>query len=414
MVKVVVVGAGASGLMAAITAAKYGAQVLLLEKNDILGKKLKITGKGRCNITNICELDKFIKNVPGNGVFLYSALAKFNNKDLMNFFKQHGLKLKVERGGRVFPESDNATDVVETFKKILRQYKVSTYIKTKVKEIKISNNKVKSIILSDDKKINSDRIIIATGGLSYPGTGSTGDGIKMANKLNIKVVEPKPALVPLVSLNSWIKTLEGLNLNNIKVSLYKNDKKIDEKFGELLFTDFGLSGPIILTISRKLLNADFNKDKWQINLNLKPALNLQQLEARVIRDFEKFSKKYFKNSLNKLLPLAIIPIFVKLSGINEYKQVSQLTKKERLTIVYLLQSFPIQLKGKRPISESIVTVGGICVKELETQTLMCKKVKGLYFVGETIDVDANTGGYNLQIAFTTGYVAGKDAALNNY
>jgi predicted Rossmann fold flavoprotein len=404
--KVVVIGAGAAGLMAAGKAASRGNEVILLEKNDRVGKKILISGKGRCNITNNTDIEGLIANTPGNGNFLYSAFYTFSNTDLIEFMNKNGLETKVERGERVFPVSDRAEDVVKILLDFCLKNKVEINLKAPVKEIKIQDNKVKSVILKDGREIKCDCVILATGGISYPGTGSTGDGYGIAKLLGHKVAELKPSLVPLITEEPWVKDLQGLSLKNISITLINNKgKKIYSDFGEMLFTHFGVSGPVILSASRHILNYDYKNVKLLIDL--KPGLTVEKLDDRIQRDFEKFSRKQFKNSLDELLPQKLIPIIIMRSEIDQEKFVNQITREERKRLVNLFKQFDISIIGSRPISEAIVTAGGILTDEINPSTMESKLINDLFFAGEIIDVDAYTGGFNLTIAFSTGYLAGE-------
>ena len=406
MNRVIVVGGGAAGMFAALSAAKCGSQVVLLEKNRMLGKKVLITGKGRCNLTNNCAQSELIKNIPGNGRFLHSAFAVFDNAALMEYFEQLGVKLKVERGGRVFPESDQSLTIVDALKSALRANGVTVELNSTVTGISYNDEDGGYIVATSKRTYSGDAVIIATGGLSYPVTGSTGDGYAFARAFDIPVVEPRGSLVPLCSKDTWIAEAQGLSLRNVRVTLNKNDRAIGQDFGELLFAHFGLTGPTILTLSRLLINEDFETDRFRVDINLKPALTEEILDARLKRDFMKNPKKMFKNGLDELLPLSLIPIFLKLLPIDSNKQIAQLTRLERKALLELLQKLPVNITGLRPIQEAIVTAGGIAIKALDPKTMECKIQPGLYFAGEVIDVDGYTGGYNLQIAFSTGYIAG--------
>lgn len=403
--KIVVIGAGAAGLIAAGKAAQLGNDVILVEKNERVGKKILISGKGRCNITNNTDIDGLINNIPGNGNFLYSAFYTFSNTDLINFLEENGLKTKVERGERVFPVSDDAKDVVETFKKYLNSQNVKLILNSQVKDIETKDNIVKAIVLKDGTKINCDSVILATGGASYPRTGSSGDGYKIAKKLGHRIIPLKPSLVPLLTLEDWVKDLQGLSLKNISIKLTNNKgKKIYEDFGEMIFTHFGVSGPVILSSSRHILDYDYKDVK--LSIDLKPALQEEKLDERIKRDFEKYSRKQFKNSLDELLPQKLIPVIIKLSDIPADKFVNQITREERRRLVSLLKNLEMTINGARPIEEAIVTAGGVCTDEINPSTMESKIIKGLYFAGEIIDVDGYTGGFNLTIAFSTGCLAG--------
>ena len=403
---VIVIGGGASGMMAAGIAAKNGKSVILIEKNDILGKKLLITGKGRCNITNSTDIEGLINNVPINGNFLYSAFYSFSNDDLVGFFNELGVETKVERGQRVFPLSDKAADVVFALKKFICDNNVKI-INIKAKEILLQDGKVLGVLLLDDTKIFANSVIIATGGMSYQKTGSTGDGYKFAAKCGHTIIPPRPSLVPLETKEMFVPQLQGLSLRNIEITIFENNKKIYSEFGEMLFTHFGVSGPVILSASSHIRNLD--KKKYVLSIDLKPALSLNQLDKRIQRDFEQFSRKEFSNSLGELLPQKLIPIIIMLSGINSETKVNQITKEQRINLANLLKNLNLEIKCKRPIEEAIITSGGINVSEINPSTMESKKVSGLYFAGEVVDVDAYTGGFNLQIAFSTGYLAGINA-----
>ena len=412
--KVIVIGGGPAGIMSAISSAQNGNDVILIEKNNSLGKKILITGKGRCNITSSLEMDDFIKNVPGNGRFLYSAFQNFTNKDVIKIIETNGVKVKEERGNRIFPVTDRAQDVLDCFIKELKKYK-NIQIKTgiKVNKIIIENNEVIGIETVEEKRILGDKVVLATGGKSYPGTGSTGDGYVMAEKLGHKVEKIRGSLVPLTGDKKLCQSLQGLSLRNVKIKIEDTEKNkiIYEDFGELLFTHFGVSGPTILSSSAHLLrykNIDIllKENKIKLVIDLKPALSNEELDKRIIRDFEEFKNKEFKNSLEKLLPKKMIDVVIKLSKIDLYRKVNSITKEERLNLVNIFKNFEVQIDGFRPVEEAIVTAGGINVKEINPKTMESKLIKGLYFAGEIIDVDAYTGGFNLQIAYSTGFVAG--------
>ena len=407
-------------MMAAISAAENGNpkdEVAIIEKNNMLGKKLLITGKGRCNITSSLEIEEFIKNTPGNGMFLYSSFQQFNNKDIIKFLKKEGLEVKEERGNRIFPTTDKSVDVLNCFIKKLKELKVKIYLNENVKQIitKQIGEEQKAIGVKTEKRtIEADKIILATGGKSYPLTGSTGEGYKMAEEIGHTVTEIKPSLVPLETYEVE-KELQGLSLKNVKIQLIDTSKKriIYEDFGEMLFTHFGVSGPIILSSSAHLVrykNIDdlLKQRKIILKIDLKPALTAEKLNDRILRDFEEEKNKQFKNSLNKLLPQKMINTVIKMSEINPQKQVNTITKQERMKLIEVLKGFKLEIKKFRPIEEAIITSGGIKIKEINPKTMESKKVKGLYFAGEIIDVDSYTGGFNLQIAYSTGYVAGKN------
>lgn len=406
---VVVIGGGPAGMIAAGTAAVMGRKVLLLEKNEKLGKKLFITGKGRCNITNTADLEEFMRNIPKNSKFMYSAFKNLSNNDLIDLFKNLGLRTKIERGGRVFPESDKSSDVIKTLEKYLYNNKVDIRLKCKASRVKAENCCVTGVTLDNGEFIKAEAVIICTGGLSYPQTGSTGDGYAMASELGHNVEELSPSLVPLVSDDDFIKELQGLSLKNVALKLYIDGNNIYEDFGEMLFTHFGLSGPIVLSASFFAADPLKKKKKVVVCIDLKPALSEEELDKRIIRDFETVMNKQFKNSLDELLPKKLIPVIIKKSGINEHKEVHQVTREERRELVKLLKGICVNITATRPVEEAIVTSGGICLKEINPKTMESKLIKGLYFAGEVLDIDAFTGGYNLQIAFSTGYTAGINA-----
>ncbi|KJS03433.1 MAG: FAD-dependent oxidoreductase [Peptococcaceae bacterium BRH_c4a] len=402
----IVVGGGPAGMLGAATAAANGLKVVLLEKNEKLGKKLFITGKGRCNFTNNGDTDDFLNNIVTNKKFLYSAFKSFSNYQLIALLESLGLKTKVERGNRVFPESDKSSDVIKALHKYLQLNNVEIRLNTEVKELLVRDHQITGVSLNS-KQISAEKVLIATGGMSYRQTGSTGDGYRMAQQLGHSIVEPKPALVPLVTGEKWVKDLQGLTLKNVTVKII-NKKAKAEQFGEMIFTHFGVSGPIILSIS-SFLKENF-ASPVKLRIDLKPALSDEQLDDRLQRDFNKFTGKHLKNSLDDLLPQKMIPVILELSGVDMHKQVNQISKIERGLLAHTLKNLPLTVTGTRPLNEAIITSGGINVKEINPSTLESKIIKGLYFAGEVIDVDALTGGYNLQIAFSTGYLSGSSSA----
>ena len=413
MDKIVVVGAGPAGMMAAIKAAENGASVVLLEKMKRAGKKMLITGKGRCNITNVAEIPELIKNIPGNGKFLNSCIRAFDNEDVQYFFNGIEVPTKVERGGRVFPVSDKAADVVDAMVLQLHELGVKLYTDVKVSDILVQDNKAVGVKTDDGQKFEAEAVIIATGGSSYPGTGSTGDGYKMADKIGHKVVTPLPALVPLELEEEWVKDLQGLSLKNVRVTLFADEKRITDMFGEMLFTHFGVSGPIILSLSRKTAQL-LDEDRFvELMIDLKPALTFEQLDARVLRDFEKYQRKEMKNALKDLLPGRLIPPVLDGAYIEPDRMVNSITKEERHRLVNVLKGLLVTVTKTRPIAEAIVTAGGVDVKEINPKTMESKLIKNLYFAGEVVDVDAYTGGYNLQAAFSMGTAAGNWSVWND-
>lgn len=403
-------------MLAGIAAARNGKQVLIIEKNNILGKKILVTGKGRCNLTSSVDIDEFTNYIPGNGRFLYSAFHNFTNKDIINLVQKNGVKVKEERGNRIFPVSDKAEDIRKAIEEeVLKNENIKIKNNSSVKEILLDNNKSKviGVKLISGENIFAEKVVLATGGKSYSGTGSTGDGYIMAEKIGHKIEKIRGSLVPLKSNMEICKRLQGLSLKNVKIRIIdiSTNKSIYEDFGEMLFTHFGVSGPTILSSSAHLLrykNIDelIKEEKIKLNIDLKPALTSQELDKRLLRDFEKFKNKEYKNSLDELLPKKLIDVIIELSNINPYKRVNEITKEERVKLINLLKSFEISISGFRPVEEAIVTAGGISIKEINPKTMESKLIKGLYFAGEIIDVDAYTGGFNLQIAYSTGYTAG--------
>lgn len=403
--KVIVIGAGPAGMMAAAIAGGRGLDVTLVEKNDRVGKKLLISGKGRCNITNSTDIEGLIENIPGNGHFLYSSFYTFSNLDLIEYLNKLGVETKVERGGRVFPASDRSKDVVDALERDARSKGVKVFLNAPVSGIVAGNGMVKAVRLKDGRLLECNSVVLATGGASYPGTGSTGDGYRIAQELGHSITPLKPSLVPLLVCEDWVKELQGLSLKNVEITITdKRGKKVYTDFGEMLFTHFGVSGPVILSASRHILDYDFRG--VTLSIDLKPALSEEKLYDRIHRDFDKFSRKQFKNSLDELLPKKLIPVIVRLSGIHPEKPVNQITREERWGLLKLLKGLKLEITGARPIREAIVTAGGVSTDEINPSTMESKLVKGLFFAGEIIDVDGYTGGFNLTIAFSTGYVAG--------
>ncbi len=410
MGNIAIVGGGAAGLLAAVAVLEKGCSPVIFEKNSKVGIKIMITGKGRCNLSNVAEPKDFIKNFPGNGSFLYSALYNFDNNRLRDFFASIGLPTKVERGGRIFPESDKAKDVVEVLLKYITKKGAVIYKNSPVERLCVENDKLIGLI-AKDKKYKFNAAIISTGGLSYPRTGSTGDGYKLVKELGHTIVEPYPSLVPLDVKEKWVSEAAGLTLKNVEVKVYHKDKKIGQEFGEMLFTHTGVSGPIILTLSRTIVRTlKKNGGPIKISINLKPALSYQQLDMRFQRIFEENSNKQFKNILDKVLPKSLIKPILSLSGINPQKPINQISKIERSQLIKLLQNLELTVSRYRGFEEAIVTGGGINVKEVDPSTMQSKLIKGLFLAGEVLDIDGYTGGYNLQAAFSTGYLAGQSAS----
>ena len=419
--KVVVIGGGPAGMLAAISASKEGNEIILLEKMEKCGKKLLITGKGRCNITSSLDMQEFIANVPGNGRFLYSAFSNFTNLDMIELLRKHGVKVKNERGNRIFPESDRSLDVLNALLKELKECKVEIRTNTQVLDIQTDAEKVIGVIYKDSitnetKTLKADKIIVATGGKSYSKTGSSGDGYRLAKKLGHHVTEIKPSLVPLICKEKKLcQSLEGLSLRNVGIQLIsdENQKVVYEDFGEMVFTRNGVSGPTILSASAHLLrlrkiDSLLQEDKIKLQIDLKPALSEEVLDKRIVKDFIEFKNKQFKNSLDELLPKKMIEPLVFLSNIPEEKRVNEITKEERHALVQLLKKFTLTIEEFGKIEDAIVTAGGVDIKQVNSSTMESKLIKGLYFAGEILDVDAYTGGFNLQIAYSTGYTAGQN------
>ncbi len=410
MKKIFVIGGGPAGMMAAIRAAEGGASVTLFEKMSRVGRKLGITGKGRCNLTNTADVAEVVRNLPGNGKFLYSALKKFSSADTVSFFEDLGVVTKIERGGRIFPASDDASEVIDALLRRLIILGVDVRTNSTVTKILAESHKVTGVLVNG-KVLACDTVILATGGASYPATGSTGDGFRMARQLGHNVTPILPALVPLETEEDFVRDVQGLSLKNVRVKLLADGKSVAEQFGEMLFTHFGVSGPIILTFSRQAAQLLADGRFVELELNLKPALKPEQLDARILRDFDKFKRKSLKNALVELLPAKLIPIVLDLSYLAEDKRVDEVTQAERRRLAEILQSLPLTITRTRPLEEAIVTAGGVDVKELDPRTMRSKLVEGLFVVGEVADVDGFTGGFNLQAAWSMGNVAGISVAL---
>lgn len=414
MSKVLIIGGGAAGMMAAAFAAKNGNRVEVFEKNEKLGKKLFITGKGRCNITNAADLEDFFPAVTSNPKFLYSAFYSFTNEQVISFFEELGVKTKVERGGRVFPASDHSSDVIQALKSEMERLGVKINLNAEVKELITEKNStretVNGIRLVSGKKISGDAVIVATGGISYPSTGSTGDGYRFARRCGHKVSELSPSLVPMEVKEWYAGELMGLSLRNIEIRITDGKKKLYQEFGEMLFTHYGVTGPVILSAS-SVVGKKLKDTELTLHIDLKPALTEEQLDKRVLREFETNHNRQFKNAVDSLFPSKLRPVIVELSGIPEEKKVHEITKEERLRFVRLIKDFTMTLTGLRGYNEAIITKGGVSVKEIDPGTMESKLVKGLYFAGEVLDLDAVTGGYNLQIAWSTGYLAGMNAGV---
>lgn len=427
MSRVIVVGGGPAGMFAAYFAAKNGHKVTLLEQNEKLGKKLYITGKGRCNITNASDIEELFQNVCSNQKFLYSAFYSYTNEQVIDFFESYGLRTKVERGNRIFPMSDHSSDVIATLAKALKDVGVEVKLYTKVAKLLaeeylnedgnpvIADKKsgavkqqITGVVLEDKTILQADAVVLATGGVSYPSTGATGDGYRFAENLHHKIVEPSPSLVPFEVQEHWVTDMQGLALKNVAITIEREGKKLYEDFGEMLFTHFGVSGPMILSASASI-KPEYFKDfvhELKLTIDLKPALDKEQLDKRILKDFEEAKNKQYKNSIQKLLPSKMIPVIIELSGIDPDKKVNEITKEERMKLVKLLKALPMTIIGLRGWNEAIITKGGVSVKQVNPSTMESKLVNGLYFAGELLDLDAMTGGYNLQIAWSTGYLAG--------
>ena len=403
--KIAVIGGGAAGMFAAVHAAANGCEVHLFEKNEKLGKKVYITGKGRCNLTNACETEELFDAVVTNPKFLYSAFYGYTNQDVIAFFEKAGMKTKTERGERVFPVSDHSTDVIDALRRKLREYKVQVHLNTEVSKVEAKDAKVTGVWLAGEKKLfPADAVLVATGGISYKTTGSTGDGYRFAEELGHKVTDLYPSLVPFNTREAWAKELQGLSLKNVDVRVMDGKKKLYDGFGEMMFTHFGVTGPLILSASSYTAKT-VRKKELQLFIDLKPALSKEQLDHRILRDFEESRNKQFKNALGGLFPAKLTPVMIRLSGISPEKKVNEIAREERMAFVDLIKKLPLTITGLRDYNEAIITKGGVTVREVNPSTMESKLVKGLYFAGEVLDLDAVTGGFNLQIAWSTAYAA---------
>lgn len=405
MSEVIVIGGGPAGMFAALFAARNGHKVTLIEKNEKLGKKLYITGKGRCNITNAGDMEDLFDHVVSNPKFLYSAFYSFDNQMVISFFEEHGLSTKVERGNRVFPVSDHSSDVIAALQRALLSQKVEILLYTKVERLLVEEECIKGVVLSNKKELYADAVIVATGGLSYPTTGSTGDGYRFAEESGHRIKNTTPSLVPFEVKENWCRGLQGLSLKNIRIAIKKEKKTVYDDFGEMLFTHFGVSGPVILSASAAIRPEEIEKG-LSLFIDLKPALDEDTLDKRVLKDFEEAKNKQFKNAVSHLFPAKLIPVMIELSGIDPDKKVNEISKEERKAFVHLIKNLELTITGTRGFKEAIITKGGVSVKDVNPSTMESKLIRGLYFCGEVLDLDAYTGGYNLQIAWSTGYLAG--------
>lgn len=404
MGRVLIIGGGAAGMFAAVHAARNGNEVLIFEKNEKLGKKLFITGKGRCNLTNACEVEELFDGVLSNPRFLYSSFYSYTNQDVIRFFRESGMPTKIERGNRVFPKSDHSSDVIKALEKEMEKCGVKVHLNLAVKDVLQEQGRFRAIRLENGEVISGDSCIVATGGLSYPSTGSTGDGYRWAKKLGHKVSELSPGLVPFETEEPWVMGLQGLSLRNVAVTIYHGSKKCYEDFGEMLFTHYGVSGPVMISAS-SIVGSLLKKNRLKLVVDLKPALSEKQLDQRILREFEANKNRQFKNAVAKLFPAKLVPVMVDLSGILPEKQVNMISKEERKKFVGLIKNLTITLVGLRGYKEAIITRGGVSVKEIDPGTMESRRVSNLYFIGEVLDLDAVTGGFNLQIAWSTGYMA---------
>ena len=405
MSKVLIVGGGAAGMLASIFAARNGHEAHVYEKNEKLGKKLYITGKGRCNLTNACDMDALFASVRTNSRFLYSAFYGFTNQDAMTFFEEEGLKIKIERGERVFPLSDKSADVLDTLRRSMRRAGVEIHLNTEVKELILEDGQARGLILADKTRVDGDGVIVATGGLSYPVTGSTGDGYRFAKEAGHKVTDCIPSLTPFNIREDFVKELQGLSLKNVELHIYNGKKEVFREFGEMMFTHFGITGPLVLTAS-SFVGTLAARQELRAVLDLKPALSEEQLDQRVLREFDANPNKSFKNVIGSLFPAKLTPVMIGLSGMDPDKKVHDISREERLNFVRLTKGLSMTVTGLRDYKEAIITKGGVAVKEINPSTMESKLVKGLYFIGEVLDLDAVTGGFNLQIAWSTAYAAG--------
>lgn len=406
MSNVIVIGGGAAGMMAAYAAGMCGHSVTLLEKNEKLGKKIYITGKGRCNFTNACSEEDFLKNVVSNPKFLYSAIYTFNSDAMIDFVEMHGTETKVERGNRAFPASDHASDITKALKNALQEVNVDIQLNTSVSKLIVSGDRVTGVELKNNKKLSADAVILCTGGLSYQTTGSTGDGLRWAKNIGLNVTDTRPALVPLNTKESYIKEMQGLALKNVKLSIFNGKKKLYDEFGEMLFTHFGVSGPLVLSASSIIGKKLQETGELKAYIDLKPALSFDELDARVLRDFNDNMNKHLSSVLRGLLPSSMVPVVIDILDFDDMRQINSITKEERTILVELLKAFPFTITGLREYKEAIITQGGISIKDIDPSTMKCKNINGLSVAGEVLDLDAFTGGFNLQIAWATGYLAG--------
>lgn len=405
MTDVIVIGGGAAGMMAAVTAAQRGRHVRLFEKNEKLGKKLFITGKGRCNLTNAGQMEDLFEAVVSNPKFLYSSFYSFTNEQTVDFFERLGVQTKTERGNRVFPCSDHSSDIIRALEREMQQLGVEIFLNTEVKEVMTEDGAVQGVKTTDGRLFPAESIIVATGGISYPSTGSTGDGYRFAKQSGHQVTDLLPSLVPLETEESWVPELQGLSLRNIQIRILDGEKELYKEFGEMLFTHYGVSGPVILSAS-SIIGKQLKRRKLVLAIDLKPALNMEQLDRRILREFESNQNRQFKNAMDALFPAKLRPVMIRLSGISPEKKVNEVTKEERHAFAKQIKDMRLTLLGPRGFREAIITKGGVSVKEIDPGTMESRKVKGLYFAGEVLDLDALTGGFNLQIAWSTGYLAG--------